>query len=305
MRSKRLVAAFLGCLLLACSPRAPQPPPGSRKPLVYTTNYPLQYFAARIAGELADARFPAPAGVDPAYWEPEPDIIQAYQSADLILLNGAGYEKWTERASLPLSKLADTSAAFAADYIPLREAVTHSHGPSGRHTHAGFAFTTWLDPQLARRQAEAIRDALVKLLPQHRTVLEERFQGLVADLAALDAELEQATASAGPLLASHPVYQYLERRYRLDLVSLHWEPDEMPAEAEWRRLEGILKNHRARSMLWEADPSGEIAARLASYGVTPVVFDPCANTPREGEYVSVMRANAARLRAALERQGPR
>lgn len=268
---------------------------------MYTTNYPLQYFAARIAGELAEARFPAPAGVDPAYWEPEPEIIQAYQSADLILLNGAGYEKWTERASLPLAKLADTSAAFAAGYIPLREAVTHSHGPSGKHTHAGFAFTTWLDPQLARRQAEAVRDALVKLLPQHQAVLEQRFQGLAADLAALDAELEQAMASAGPLLASHPVYQYLERRYRLNLVSLHWEPEDMPSEAEWRRLAAVLNNHRARVMLWEAEPSGEIAVRLGSYGVTPVVFNPCANTPREGDYLSVMRANAARLRAALGR----
>ncbi len=303
MRWRLLIAraALLATLVPACTRRAPEPPEAARKPLVYTTNYPLRYFAWRIAGDLAEVRFPGPAGADPAFWEPAPDVIQAYQSADLILLNGAGYERWTERASLPLSKLADTSAAFAADYIPLREAVTHSHGPTGQHTHAGFAFTTWLDPDLARRQAEAVRDALVRLLPCHRARLEERFQALAADLAALDAELARALGSRAPLLASHPVYQYLERRYRLNLVSLHWEPDEMPSEAEWRRFEGVLKKHRARTMLWEAEPLRDIAARLAGYGIRPVVFDPCANAPSEGDYLSVMRANAARLRAALGR----
>jgi zinc transport system substrate-binding protein len=299
------LAASLLILLPACSSRAPEPPVAGRKPLVYTTNYPLEYFAARLAGELAEVRFPAPPEADPAYWEPAPEIIQAYQSADLILLNGAGYEKWTERASLPLARLIDTSAAFASDYIPLREVVTHSHGPAGQHTHAGFAFTTWLDPQLARRQAEAIRDALVRLLPERQAMLGQRFVALAADLAALDAELAQATAGGAPLLASHPVYQYLERRYRLNLVSLHWEPNEMPSETEWRRLEGVLRTHGARAMLWEAEPSGEIAARLAKHGIAPVVFDPCANRPRDGDYLAVMRANAARLRAALGGQARR
>ncbi|MEJ2085889.1 MAG: zinc ABC transporter substrate-binding protein, partial [Acidobacteriota bacterium] len=64
-------------------------------PLVlYTVNYPLQYFAQRIGGDLVEAAFPAPEGDDPAYWKPTPEQILAYQNADLILLNGADYAKW-------------------------------------------------------------------------------------------------------------------------------------------------------------------------------------------------------------------
>ena len=41
------------------------------KLLVYTVNYPLQSFAERIAGEHAEVHFPAPARIDPAFWEPD------------------------------------------------------------------------------------------------------------------------------------------------------------------------------------------------------------------------------------------
>ena len=49
---------------------------------IYTVNYPLQYFAQRIAGEYAKVVFPAPQGVDPAFWTPDPSAIAAYQDAD-------------------------------------------------------------------------------------------------------------------------------------------------------------------------------------------------------------------------------
>jgi zinc transport system substrate-binding protein len=75
---------------------------------VYTVNYPLAYFAERIAGDLATVIFPAPPNVDPAFWMPNAETIAAYQTADLILLNGADYAKWTAKVSLPRSRLVDT-----------------------------------------------------------------------------------------------------------------------------------------------------------------------------------------------------
>ena len=74
-----------------------------------------------------------PADEDPAYWMPDAETISNYQQADLILLNGAGYEQWVDSASLPKSKLCNTSVAFAKYYIPLEDALTHSHGPEGMH----------------------------------------------------------------------------------------------------------------------------------------------------------------------------
>ena len=65
--------------------------PGKSIKTVYTVNYPLQYCAQRIAGDTLTVVFPMTVDEDPAYWKPAPQIIQAYQNADLILLNGADY----------------------------------------------------------------------------------------------------------------------------------------------------------------------------------------------------------------------
>jgi zinc transport system substrate-binding protein len=259
--------------------------------VVFTVNYPLAYFAERIGSDVVEVRFPAPADEDPAYWSPDADTIAAYQAADLILLNGAAYAKWVERATLPSSKLVDTSASFAERYIPLEGTVTHSHGPEGAHEHTGWAFTTWLDPSLAIKQARAVRDALTTALPDHTNVFEEGFTSLSADLEALDQRVATAAEAIDqqPLIFSHPVYQYLIARYGLNGMSVHWEPDQAPNLDE---LQHLLEEQAARWIVWEGSPLLETVESLEAYAVTSVVFDPCGNRPDGGDFMSVMESNA-------------
>lgn len=139
---------------------------------VYVVNYPLKYFAERIAGEHATVVLPAPPDVDPAFWMPDTNTIAAYQRADLILLNGAHYAHWLNKVSLPSFRLVDTSSNFQDRYIPVAHRMTHTHGPTGKHTHTDVAFTTWLDFDLAVQHAKAIADALSRQRPE----LSEMFQ---------------------------------------------------------------------------------------------------------------------------------
>ena len=198
---------------------------------------------------------------------------------------------------MPPSKLIDTSASFKDQYIPLSETVTHSHGPEGKHSHSGTAFTTWLDPVLAQEQAKAVRAALGKLLPDRSEVLDRNHAALAADLGSLDRQFQGYGNE--PLIASHPVYQYVARRYKWNLQALHWEPNELPPPAEWRNVEMLLKTHRAKVMVWEAPPGNETEQRLKKLGIVPVAFYTCANTPSQGDYIAVMRQNAERLKSAL------
>lgn len=282
-------------LVLAASVASAQSPLS-----VYTVNYPLAYFAQRIGGATVNVRFPTPRGVDPAFWNPDAAAVQAYQKADLILLNGADYARWVKRVSLPRRKLVDTSRAFRKRYVPIAEAATHSHGPAGKHAHTGVAFVTWLDPMQAIEQAAAIRDALTHARPGDKAQFAANFAKLEQALGALDAELEAAFAPLAeqPLLASHPIYQYLVRRYRLDIASVTWEPDETPGTAEWQELEKSLKSRPARWMLWEGKPRDETVARLNTLGVGVIVFDPASNVPAAGDFMGVMRENTANLKAA-------
>jgi zinc transport system substrate-binding protein len=308
MTTVRCLAALLAAAALAgCGegePRAAAPAPGSEETgqlSVFAVNYPLQYFAERIGGNDVEAVFPAPADEDPAYWSPDPDTVAAYQGADLILMNGAGYARWLERASLPRAQLVDTSRGFPDQLIPLEAGVTHSHGPEGAHTHRGTAFTTWLDPELAILQARAVRDAFAEARPDREAAFQEGLEGLEADLRDLDQRLSNAAEAIGdaPLLFSHPVYQYLIRRYGLNARSVHWEPDQPPSEAMWRELEELVATHPARWMLWEGEPAEATVKRLEAMGIGSRVYTPCAGAPEEGDFLSVMRANVDALDQSL------
>jgi zinc transport system substrate-binding protein len=269
---------------------------------IYTVNYPLAYFAERIAGDLAEVTFPAPGDVDPAFWMPDAETIAAYQAADLILLNGADYEKWTGKVSLPRSRLVDTSRAFRDAYIREAGGITHSHGPGGEHDHGGLAFTTWLDLSQAAQQAEAIAQALIRKSPDAKEEIERNLHALRDDLLALDERIAEITRTdpGRPLLASHPVYQYLARRYGLNLISVMWEPEELPNESQWNALEGILEDHPARWMLWEGEPGQATATRLRALGIDSLVLDPCANRPAKGDFLTVMTENARNLDRIFE-----
>jgi len=265
---------------------------------VYTVNYPLQYFAERIGGERIDVHFPAPQDVDPAFWVPNVETVGAYQKADLIILNGANYAGWVGKVSLPRLRIVDTSSEFADRLITENEEVTHNHGPGGEHAHSRTAFTTWLDFNQAIQQAEAILKALQRKQPDDSIIFAENFTRLEQDLQALDTEMLSLAAKVtdGKLIASHPVYQYLARRYRLELSVMNWEPDEFPGQEQWQLFSQMLQQQPARSMLWEAKPAEKTAQKLSETGVSILVFAPCMNVPDEGDFLVVMQQNVENLK---------
>jgi zinc transport system substrate-binding protein len=265
---------------------------------VYVVNYPLKYFAERIAGEHATVRFPAPPDADPAYWMPDAETVSAYQRADLILLNGATYAKWVDKVTIPLSRTVDTSAGFRDRTIRLADSVSHTHGPKGKHAHEGIAFTTWLDLELAAGQAKAIKEALSRKRPGLKEVFQQNFAALENDLLALDREAQGVVANnrKQPLVASHPVYQYFVKQYGLNVRSVHWEPGRKPTGKQWFELKVILKDHPAKWLIWEGTPEKETSEKLKAMGIGSVVFDPCGNVPVDGDFLNVMRQNVENLK---------
>lgn len=264
---------------------------------VFAVNYPLSYFAQRIGADQVDVTLPVPPGQDPVHWFPDSETIVAMQGGDLVFLNGAGYEPWLDKVSLPRKLLVDTSAALAAGYIELSGVGSHSHGPDGAHSHRETAFTIWLNPLLAIEQARAVLDGLSSRRPELTQVFTHRFKALETDLKDLDRRMEALFAEVvkKPMLFSHPVYQYLVDRYGLKAKSLHWEPLEYPDQNEWQSLANLLEEHPAGWMVWEAEPSAENVAQLEQLGVRSLVFSPGANRPEQGDFLSLMLDNAGNI----------
>ncbi len=297
---RALILALLLLVLLGCEPDAPRDSAATEqpdaRPVAYAMNYPLTWMAQRLAGDTIRVELPVPDGLDPADWIPGADDLLKLRQADLILLNGAGYSIWVSRAGLPNHLLIDTSRNIRDRLIRFDDPA-RQEAAEGAGGHGDWAFTIWLDPTLAIEQAAAIRDAFVNLMPDRHAEFEVRFSRLELDLQQLDARLERAFMpfSGKPVLFSRPVYQYLQRRYGLDGLSVNWRPQQLLDPDDLEMLEMLRLGHPANVMFWEDYLLQVTVDQLEAIGVKSVVFRTGAMRPETGDYLSLMQENLDNL----------
>jgi zinc transport system substrate-binding protein len=285
--------------------------------VICTTFYPTTYFTERLVGGSGggaggvEVRCLLPEGADPAFWQPGRESLAEYHDAAMVVVNGAGFEKWVATAALAESRVVDTTAGMAGELIVL-EGVVHSHGPAGMHSHAGTDGHTWVDPENAKAQAARIAGALRARWPEKSADVDARMRALEKDLDSLGARCAALAglARGAVLVASHPAYNYLSRRYGLGVVSLALDPETPLDDAAVREIGTLVERGAsggARVMLWEEEPLAETARLLEErFGMKSVVFDPAESLGAEeraagADYLTIMRGNLDRLERALGR----
>lgn len=293
------LAPLLALLPLAACSSGDDPSPGlAIEEAVHVGFHPLEYVARRIAGDAVPVVNPLPAGQDPAHWTPPREVLAQYQGARLVLLNGAGYERWVRGVSLPRSRVVETAKELPEGTLIEREVVTHSHGLEGEHSHGAVDGYLWVDPELLGLQARVALRAMERTWPEHEEAFRAGYRELDADLTALADELRAAVGDE-PLLAAQDGFEYLGRGLELDVRAVDLAHDAPPETGALRRLEALQEERPARVLLWERAPLPETAALLEEHlGLASVVYDPAVN-PDEGDYLSIQRANVARLEEAL------
>ena len=73
----------------------------------------------------------------------------------------------------------------------------------------------------------------------------------------------------------------------------------MPDEQEWITLRLAQERFPADLMLWEKQPLPRIVEQLDAMKIGVVVFDPCANRPAAGDFLTVMQRNVDSLKNAF------
>lgn len=279
--------------------------PREGPPRVFVPHPPLRDLVRALVGESVVVVDPwKSAGGDPAFWHPSAEEIALVQSCELIVLNGAGFEKWAEQAALPRARVVDLGAV-ARDRLIVEQGETHSHGPEGAHSHAGTAFTTWLSPPILRAELVLLAERLGQLLPAERARIAAGQAECDARIAAIGSALAQVGAAQPKWLGSHPVYQYLAQAGGMVIDCVHWEPGEMPAETEWAKF-GALRAGAPRPtafMLWEGEPGQAMRDRLKAEGVEPIVFSPLGTGDgAASDFLGYFKGCVEAMRAAADRR---
>lgn len=318
MASQRriLVLVLLAFSLASCntpSSSTQQPPPKPvEPPLIIAVSYPLEYLTERIAGENFRVVCPVPEDQSAADWKPQRDDILQMQSSEMVVANGVGarFAKWLEMAAIPRRKIcnAATKGLSLDDFIEVEDVVyTHSHGDLGEHSHPTNVAYTWLNPEMALKQARFICEDLSRRFPEEKSGFDLRFQALEKDLQSLNQRFQQISQSQEELLltvlTANPELKFFSRAAGWDDLHLKWfeTPEPGTAEAELtQKLEmaegrSLVQRSGKRLMLSTYPFEGDLAEMADRFQLQVIVIEKLDIRPRQGDYLTVMIENLERL----------
>lgn len=276
--------------------------------LIYTSFSTLADFTRQIAGERAEVVNLMPTGSDPHDWEPTPQDIAAMQEMDLLVLNGLGFEHWTD--SVLGSSVNPSATVVTTDaIIPLTaEGETHEHDHEDECSHDGVDPHVWTDPNNAGAQMEAIAKALIAIDPEGEAVYRENLAAMQAECAKLDEEY-RITIDALPgreIIVAHAAFGYLCARYGLEQVAVQGlAPEGEPDPARMAEIVDYAKEHEVKVIFFESQASPKVAGAIAEeVGAQTAILNSLESLTEEeiaaGEdYFSIMRENLEQLKVAL------
>jgi zinc transport system substrate-binding protein len=284
MRRAAIVAVALGLLVpLVSACRGPR----SGEHTVVTSFYPLYFIAERIAGRYNDVVDLTPPGVEPHEYE-----LTVRQVARIDLARVGFYERGVAPS------VDQAMANDSPDHVLDVADVVHLDGDDPHF---------WQDPTLMAEATRAFTETMANADPTHATYYRAQGRRLVGDLTTLDAAYARtlATCRIRTVVVSHDAFEYLARRYHVDVVPIAGlEPDAEPSLSRLHDLASLIRDHGVTTVFFETLASPDLARSLADdLGIHAAVLDPIeglTSSDPHATYLTLMRQNLAALAKAGE-----
>lgn len=254
-------------------------PQGSNEKLkIFTTVYPLQFFAEQIAGDQASVESILPPGADSHNYEPTTKEMLEIAKSDAFIYNGAGLESYAKQISESIQS-EEVKILEASKGIDLEEHV-HNHageeGHESEHTHEEGSHEeehtehnhgdqdphVWLDPIRSIQLAEHIKDLLVELKPEKEKVFNQNFEKLKGELENLDQEFHAQLESLpeNKIIVSHAAYGYWEKNYGIKQISVSGlSPANEPSQKEVQKIIGTAEKNGLKYVFFEQNVTPKVA----------------------------------------------
>ena len=262
-----------------------------------TSFYPLYEFAQNVGQDKADVTLLVPIGVEPHDWEPTIQDVQRMQNADLIVINGLGFESWVDHlAEINFhGNIIDTSDGIIQNNAILSETSSERFNNSG-DPHI------WLNPVLAKIQVQNIADAFSEQDPDNKNFYQQNAQNYKNELDVLDKKIRNELSSCNhDFIAFHDAFSYFSFEYGLNQHTII--PSNNPhAEPTAGTLEEIVNTAREYDLkiIFTEETADPRTAEIISNEINGkiLVLSPI-EIGNDGNYISRMTENLNNLKEAL------
>ncbi len=285
---------------------------------IYTTVYPLQYFAQEIGGKYVHVETVYPPGTDEHSYEPSQKDIIKMTEADLFFYIGYNLEGFVTKAQ-PILVDEGVKTVAIGESVKLDEATTEeqheeethtedNHSVDDGHNHGDVDPHLWLDPIYAEQMAETIKNELTAKMPDQADYFEAQYNALNEKLHTIDKKLADTiqNSKTNEIIVSHGAYGYWEKRYGLKQISVTGLTGASePSQKDLENIVKTAKEHNLHYVIFEQNVSSkltkiiqsEIDAKALTLHNLSVLTD--ADVKAGSDYESIMNQNIEALQTAL------
>ncbi|HWL01432.1 MAG TPA: zinc ABC transporter substrate-binding protein [Microbacteriaceae bacterium] len=301
--------ALTGC---SASTPTPQPADDGRVSVVAVTDV-YGDIAKQIGGDLVDVvSIVSGPAVDPHEYEASTRDQLQIAEADLVIVNGGGFDDFMDRLIDASGTAATVIVAVEVSGLLPEDAEAeeeHEHAEGEEHHHIeGFNEHVWYSLHAVEHIAEAIEAALVALDPEGATQIEANAADFLERLDALHTRAHdvEAELGGGDIVATEPVSAYL----LADLGLTDVTPEAFLAAVEEGTGVGVglldevlslFDGHGIRMLAENVQSGGleaeQVRAAAIVAGVPVVAFS--ETLPSGEDYLSWMAANIEAVASAL------
>lgn len=291
---KRVLIA-LACLLGALPALAQEPLP------VVASFSIVGDLVKQIGGDRVRVTTIVGPNADAHGYQPKPGDAKAVADAQLIIVNGLGFDAWMQRLQKSSGSKAPLIIASAA-IKPLKETDDgHGHGENDPHA--------WHDPANLKLYARTIRDALVKADPAGREAYDKRLAAYDSALTQLDTDNRAAIATIAPdrrkIVTSHDAFAYLGRAYDIQFLSPQGVSTEnQPSAKDIARIIRFIRETKAPAVFVETISDPRQMERIAQESGAKIggkLYSDALSSPDgpAGTTIDMIRTNIKELTKAL------
>lgn len=280
------------------------PQPSTSKPnsklIAIASFYPIYEFAKKVGQDKIEVILLVPEGVEPHDWEPTIQDIQKMQQADLIFINGIGFESWVDNVHFINSKIQiiDTSVG-----IKIKNNEIQVTNKTKTNVDSNFDPHIWLNPKMAQIQIQNIADALSKKDPENRDFYQKNMQSYNKELELLDYEIKNELSKCNRnFITSHNAFSYFADEY--DLVQHTVVNSNDPeAESTSQTIENLINLARKNDIkvIFTEEAIDPRTSKIIAdeIGGKILVLSPLEIGDKNFTYVDRMKQNLFYLKEAL------